>query len=158
MADKAAKHKAIIHWEKHQDGNESYSWSFDSGVVIHNASQATIAQQGMVDPESAFVASVASCQMLSLLAAAAKQGFVVSQYHDEAVGVLEVNAENRIAVTRILLQPQILFTGADTPNDSQLAELLETASRNCFIANSIKTQVQVEATVLETEITEPHPN
>ena len=144
MADyKAAKHKAIIHWEKQADGQETYSWAFDNGVTIHNASHATVAQQGMIDPESAYVASVASCHMLSLMAMAVKQGFVVSRYHDEAIGVLEMNHENRIAVTRILLRPRISFQG-NPPSESQLAALHDATSRNCFIANSIKTAVHIE--------------
>ena len=148
MADyKAAKHKATIHWEKQPDGQETYSWAFDNGVTIHNASHATVAQQGMIDPESAYVASVASCHMLSLMAMAVKQGFVVSRYHDEAYGVLEMNDDNRIAVTRILLRPRISFQEGHQPSEAQLAALHDATSRNCFIANSIKTAVHVEPVV-----------
>ncbi|MDX1692680.1 MAG: OsmC family protein [Ketobacteraceae bacterium] len=142
--NKAAKHKAVIHWEKQPDGGEVYSWSFDNGVVIHNATHAPLAQQGMIDPESAFVASVASCHMLSLLAMAVKRGFTVAQYHDEAIGVLGLNREHRIAVTRILLRPRIRFQGEHQPSDKELTELHDATRQNCFIANSITTQVHVD--------------
>lgn len=147
---KAAKHKVTIHWEKQPDGEEAYSWSFDNGLVIHNASHATVAHQGMTDPESAFVASVAACHMLSFMAMAVKKGMLVSRYHDVAVGVLEMNSDNRIAITRILLQPHIRFHGDNQPDEDQLAELHEATSRHCFIANSIKTTIQV-APVIESE-------
>ena len=44
---------------------------------------------GGVDPEEAFVASLASCHMLWFLSLAAKVGFIVDRYDDEAVGTLE---------------------------------------------------------------------
>lgn len=141
---KAAKHKAIIHWEREPDGEESYRWTFDNGVVIHNAHHATLAQQGMIDPESAFIASVASCHMLSFLAQAVKRGFVVKRYLDEAFGVLEVNDDNRIAITRVLLRPEIEFSGNSQPDEEQIRELHQVTSQHCFIANSIKTVVHVE--------------
>ena len=153
MSDfKAAKHKVVIHWEKQADGQEAYSWTFDNGLVIHNASHATVAHHGMTDPESAFVASVASCHMLSFMAMAVKRGLQVTRYRDEAVGVLEMNNENRIAVTRILLQPRIRFDAANQPTEQELSELHKAASHHCFIANSVKTAIQVEP-VLEAPAT-----
>lgn len=149
---KAAKHRAIIHWEKLPDKSETYTWSFENGVVIHNANQATMAQQGMIDPESAFVASLTSCHMLSFLAIAAKRGFAVKCYHDEAVGVLEMNSEGRIAVTRILLRPKVAFIGDVHPTESELDELHQITHQNCFIANSVKTAVHIEP-VMEYEAT-----
>jgi organic hydroperoxide reductase OsmC/OhrA len=38
-----------------------------------------------VDPEEAFVASLSSCHMLTFLAIACKQKFVLDSYEDEAV-------------------------------------------------------------------------
>ena len=146
--NKAAKHKAIIHWEKQKDGSEHYSWSFDNGVTLHTGNPLSGAP-GVLDPESAYVASVASCHMLSLFAIAVKRGFTIQQYHDEAVGVLEMNTDGRIAITRILLSPEIRFSGDKIPTNEELEQLMETTHHNCFIANSIKTQLRVEATLTE---------
>lgn len=147
--NKAAKHKAIINWEKQKDGSEYYSWSFDNGVALHNSNNLSMSSAGILDPETAFVASVASCHMLSLFAIAAKRGYLVQSYHDEAVGVLEMNPDGRIAVTRILLSPKIRFGTGNTPSADEMEQLMETTHHNCFIANSIKTELMVDATLLD---------
>ncbi|MCG8311679.1 MAG: OsmC family protein [Pseudomonadales bacterium] len=147
--NKAAKHKAIIHWEKQKDGGEYYSWSFDNGVALHNSNNLSMSSAGLLDPETAFVASLASCHMLSLFAIAAKRGFSVQCYHDEAVGVLEMNPDGRIAVTRILLSPKIQFSDNNTPSPEELEQLMETTHHNCFIANSVKTELMVDTTLVE---------
>ncbi|MCG8669190.1 MAG: OsmC family protein [Pseudomonadales bacterium] len=140
-----AKYKAIIHWEKGDDQQESYSWTFENGIVLHNTNNAMLASPGVIDPESAFVASVASCHMLSLFAIAAKHGLSIQHYHDEAVGVLEKNAEGRIAITRVLLRPDIQFHSDKQPTDLEVSALHDEANRNCFIGNSIKTSIHIES-------------
>lgn len=96
----------------------------------------------MVDPERAFVASLSSCHMLTFLSLAARDGFVVDDYRDEAVGLMERNAEKRIAITRVVLRPQITW-GSEPPTAEQLQKLHENAHKHCFIANSVKTKVEV---------------
>jgi organic hydroperoxide reductase OsmC/OhrA len=48
-----------------------------------------------VDPEEAFVAALASCHMLFFLALAAKQGFAIMTYEDNAIGVMSKPSEGR---------------------------------------------------------------
>ncbi len=95
-----------------------------------------------VDPEEAFVASLSSCHMLTFLAIASKKRFVVQAYVDDAVGHMEKNADGKLAVTRVELHPKPVFTG-DQPTDAQLRAMHDLAHAECFIANSVKTQVIV---------------
>jgi organic hydroperoxide reductase OsmC/OhrA len=97
-----------------------------------------------VDPEEAFVASLSACHMLWFLAIAAKRGFVVDRYEDSAVGVLERNAERRFAMTSVTLRPRIQFSGTKLPTPEELAQLHHKAHEECYIANSVKTEVRVE--------------
>ena len=64
-----------------------------------------------VDPEEAFVASLSSCHMLTFLAMACKQKFVLDSYKDEAIGYMEKNAEGRMAITRVELHPKLTWSG-----------------------------------------------
>ena len=58
-------------------------------------------REDAVDPEEALIASAASCHMLSFLYLAAKRGFVVDRYIDEAFGVMEKNEAGKLAITKI---------------------------------------------------------
>jgi organic hydroperoxide reductase OsmC/OhrA len=83
--------------------------------------------------------------MLTFLAVAAKKQFVVDRYSDHAVGVLEKNQKGKLAITRVMLRPQVVFGGATRPTPEQIAALHERAHSECFIANSVTTEVTVEA-------------
>lgn len=77
------------------------------------------------------------------MAIACKQKFVLDSYEDEAVGHMEKNAEGKMAVTRVELRPKITWGGDRTPSAEQLDKMHHTAHENCFIANSVKTEVTV---------------
>ena len=145
-----AKYIFKIRWEKQADGAESYTWQFDSGITL-KADRSSAMVPGLVEPEAAFVASLASCHMLSFMAVAAKRGLHIVRYFDTATGVLEKNRSGRIAITRVLLQPQVEL---DDPNvdEAGLTELHEAAHANCFIANSVNSQVLIESSLLPTRV------
>src|SRR5262245_17831974 len=91
----------------------------------------------------AFVASLSSCHMLTFLAIACKQTFVLNSYEDEAVGHLEKNAEGKLAITRVELRPRIRWGGDRKPSAEVLDKMHQASHENCFIANSVKTEVTV---------------
>ena len=68
---------------------------------------------------------------------------VVNAYRDDAVGVLEKNADGKLAVTRVVLRPAVEFEGTQ-PSAADLEKLHHIAHEQCFIANSVKTEVTVE--------------
>ena len=147
-----SEHKATIAWKRespdytYETYNRDHDWIFDGGITVRgSAAPAYLGNTACVDPEEAFVASLSSCHMLTLLAIAAKKGFVVDQYRDEAVGVMSKNAEGRLAVTRVTLRPEITFSGDKTPTPEELRTLHDQAHHACFIANSVKTEVVVES-------------
>jgi organic hydroperoxide reductase OsmC/OhrA len=147
-----SEHKATIHWRretadfKYENYNRDHDWDFDGGATIRaSAAPAYLGNTACVDPEEAFIASVSSCHMLTFLAIAARKQFVVDEYRDEAVGLLEKDAAGRLAITRATLQPQIKFGGERIPSPEELAHMHDQAHHACFIANSVKTEVTVKA-------------
>ena len=98
-----------------------------------------------VDPEEAFVASLSSCHMLWFLSVAAKKRYVVDSYIDEAVGVMEKDEKGKLAMTKVILRPQVHFSGENQPSDRARQKMHQLAHENCFIANSVKTEVLVES-------------
>ena len=145
-----SEHKATIVWARagKDFGYKSYSrdhlWRFDNGVeVAASATPSYLGNPQRVDPEAAFVAALSSCHMLTFLALASNKGFVVDSYEDHAVGHLDKNAEGKLAVTRVELHPRIVFSGAKTPADADLDWLHDKSHKECFIANSVTTDVRV---------------
>jgi organic hydroperoxide reductase OsmC/OhrA len=81
--------------------------------------------------------------MLTFLALAANKGFIVESYDDTAVGHLEKNLQGKLAITRVELNPKIVYGGGKQPTDADLDWLHDKAHRECFIANSVTTDVKV---------------
>jgi organic hydroperoxide reductase OsmC/OhrA len=145
-----SEHKATIVWARNglDFGYKNYSrdhvWRFDNGVeVAASAAPAYLGNPQRLDPEATFVAALSSCHMLTFLALASNRGFVVDRYEDSAVGHLEKNAAGKLAVTRVDLRPTIVFGGEKQPSATDLDWLHDKAHRECFIANSVTTEIQV---------------
>lgn len=144
-----SEHKAKIVWTR--DGKDftykTYSrdhvWLANGNEIPASATPAYLGNPNRVDPEGALVAALSSCHMLTFLAVAAMKGFVVESYEDEAVGHLEKNAAGKMAVTRVDLHPKIVFGGAKQPSEADLDALHDKAHKECFIANSVTTDVKV---------------
>jgi len=107
------------------------------------AAPAYLGNPANVDPEEAFVASLSSCHMLTFLAIACKQKFVLDRYEDAAVGYMEKNSDGKMAIARVELRPKITWSGDRAPSAEELDKMHHAAHENCFIANSVKTNVTV---------------
>lgn len=149
-----AEYRATIDWKR---GNAPFKYEtyprnhvlrFEGGIEVpasaatHNIPASAAGAPG-VDPEQAFVGSISSCHMLWFLHIASKAGFVVDGYLDEASGVMEKNGEGRIAVTRVTLRPAVRFSGK-APTPAEHEKLHHEAHEECFIANSVKSEVRCE--------------
>ncbi len=147
-----AEHVVDILWKGAGDGvlrgeySRAHEWRFDGGVVVPASPSPSVVRApwsdpSAVDPEEAFVAAIASCHMLSFLYVASKAGFVVDSYADHAVGTMTKNEARVPWVSRVELRPRIAFGGERRPNPDEVARLHERAHHECFIANSVKTEI-----------------
>jgi organic hydroperoxide reductase OsmC/OhrA len=98
----------------------------------------------LLNPEQLVVIAASSCQLLSFLAVAARARIDVRRYEDEAEGVMPED-DPPLRITRITLRPHISVTTG--PTREQVEHLVEVAHRECFIANSLRTEVVIEPTV-----------
>jgi organic hydroperoxide reductase OsmC/OhrA len=97
-----------------------------------------------VNPEEAFVASLSTCHMLTFLAIAARKRFVVDTYVDEASGIMEKNPQGKFWVSKVTLHPKVTFGGTRQPSTQEISDLHHAAHDNCFVANSVRTEIAVE--------------
>lgn len=150
-----AVYTATVTWSR--DGavfsDKKYSrghrWIFDGGLEVPASASphvvpAPMSVEAAVDPEEAFVAALASCHMLWFLHLAGQAGFVVDSYRDDAEGVMGKNPDKKIAITRVTLRPAATFEGERAPTPEQLNSLHHGAHEQCFIANSVKSEVVIE--------------
>ena len=152
----AHDYRATVTWKREggatftdQRYSRGHTWSFDGGITVPGSSSPhsvklpySVAEA--VDPEEAFVAALSSCHMLTFLYVAAKQGYVVDAYMDEAVGTMTKNERGKMWVSKVTLAPAITFAGEKRPTPAQFDELHHLAHEECFIANSVKSEVVVQ--------------
>jgi|SRR5436190_7526250 len=149
-----AEHRAIINWRRTDPDflrgkySREHTWTFDGGITVAASSAPSVvpvpfSNPAAIDPEEAFVASVSSCHMLSFLYVASKQGFEIDSYTDEAVGHMAKNERGVPWVSTVELNPKIAFGSQRVPSGQELEHLHDSAHEQCFIANSIKTEVKV---------------
>ncbi|HEY7743614.1 MAG TPA: OsmC family protein [Burkholderiales bacterium] len=144
-----SEHKATVKWSRggkdftYKTYSRDHVWSLNGNDIPASATTAYFGSPSRVDPEAALVAALSSCHMLTFLALAANKGFVVERYEDAAVGHLEKNAAGKLAMTRVELHPSITYGGAKQPTAEDLDWLHEKAHKECFIANSVTTEVRV---------------
>jgi organic hydroperoxide reductase OsmC/OhrA len=122
---------------------------FDGGTEVPGSSSPLsvplpMSDPAAVDPEEAFVASLAACHMLWFLSLAARQGYVVDRYRDAAVGVMTKNAAGKLWISCVTLRPEVQFGGDRQPAREALLQLHHRAHEECFIANSVKSEVRCE--------------
>jgi organic hydroperoxide reductase OsmC/OhrA len=83
--------------------------------------------------------------MLTFLYLAAKQGFQIDSYEDEAIGVMTKNDNGVPWISSVTLNPKIIFSGEKIPKPADKEQLHHLAHEQCFIANSVKTEIAVHA-------------
>ena len=147
-------YKTAILWNRNgakfvdQEYQRTHTWTFENGLKLKAAASSHIVRElftdpSVIDPEEAFTASVASCHMLWFLSLAAGKGFVVNKYSDHSEGTLEKNSEGNLAMTKVLIQPVISFEAENAPSEEDFLKLHQEAHRKCFIANSIKSDIEI---------------
>jgi organic hydroperoxide reductase OsmC/OhrA len=151
-----AEHVATIQWalpagQDFLKGKYSreHTWTFDGGVTVAASPSPSVvptpwSNPKHVDPEEAFVASLSSCHMLTFLWLAGRAGFQVDAYNDTAAGVMTKNERGAVWVSKVTLRPKITWGGEKIPTAEQIHELHHKAHGDCFIANSVKTEIVVE--------------
>ncbi|MEQ3635264.1 OsmC family protein [Alcanivorax sp.] len=124
--------------------NRDHEWTFAGGEVVSaSGSPEFYGCANRVNPDEAVIAATASCHMLTFLSIAAKRGLTVLSYIDQPLGTVDKNGGGRMAITRIVLRPRVVFDGQE-PDGPALEKLHESAHRNCFVANSLSADVRIE--------------
>jgi organic hydroperoxide reductase OsmC/OhrA len=152
------EYQATISWSRQRNEpfidsrySRAHTWEFDGGVVVPASSAVSsvplpYSKAENVDPEEAFIAAISSCHLLTFLYVAAKQKFVIDSYRDLAIGHMNKNSKGKLAVTNVRLAPEIVFSGEAKPTGAIVAQLHHEAHQECYIANSVLTEIEIKGT------------
>ena len=147
-------HTVVVEWERRGSAFIDHRYSrvhrvrFDGGVEIAGSSspsvvRAPFSNPAAVDPEESFVAALSTCHMLWFLDLAATDGVVIDRYADRAEGYLTRRSDGRMWLSRVLLAPQLVIGAGRAPSDALIDDLHHRAHQECFLANAVKTEIEV---------------
>jgi len=150
-----ARYEAEVIWQRGEQPfldnrySRRHQVRFDGGIQIPGSSSPHVVPVPMsdpaaVDPEEAFVASLSTCHMLWFLSIAVKRKFRVDAYHDKATGVMAKDGRGKLAMTVVTLHPDVRFSGERLPTAADIDAMHHEAHEECFIANSVRTDVRCE--------------
>ncbi|MGK0426834.1 MAG: organic hydroperoxide reductase OsmC/OhrA [Ulvibacter sp.] len=146
-----SEHKVYLSWKNEGEDflyktyDRSHLWKFEGGTLIKaSAAVDYLGKAELVNPEEAFAASLSSCHMLTFLAIASLKKYVVATYEDNAVAILGKNEKRKMGVKTLYLRPTITFEGGTIPDHKTIDEIHHRAHQECFIANSVLTEIIIE--------------
>jgi organic hydroperoxide reductase OsmC/OhrA len=150
-----ASYSAQVQWSRGDQPftdnaySRRHTLAFDGGATLLGSSSPHVvpvprSDPAGADPEELFVASLSSCHMLWFLDLARQAGYCVDSYTDGPVGEMARNPQRKLVMSRVTLRPAVQFSGAVQPSPEELADLHHRAHEECFIANSVRTEVVCE--------------
>ena len=165
MSDAAA---SAVHPERVHRYNVRCAWQgstgagynhYERGHVVHappataaltlSSDPAFLGNAALLNPEQLLVVAASSCQLLSFLAVAARARVDVLSYEDRAEAVMPAD-DPPVRIKTIWLRPRIVVAAGSSgaqATEARVRQLVDLAHKECFIANSLKSDVIVEPTV-----------
>ena len=143
------RYALTVQWTGNRgDGTSSYrAYSRDHDILIPglpalrgSADPTFHGDRERYNPEQLLLAALAQCHMLSYLHVAVKHGVVVTDYRDEATGLMRLNRDGSGQFERVVLHPHV--TVADPGQAELAASLHHEANQVCFIARSVNFPVE----------------
>lgn len=158
-ADRTHRYAASVRWEGSTgSGYRAYDRTHEASTDPATVALALSADPtfrgdpARLNPEQLLLLAAASCQLLSFLAIAARERLDVIGYEDAAAGEMPHAPGTPMAITRIVLRPRVTVrAGADADPDAltaRVAALLEQAHDECYVANSLRTEITLEPEIV----------
>lgn len=121
--------------------DRSHLISVDNKVEIKGSSDPVFhGDKTLHNPEDLLLASLSACHMMSYLHVCVKNGIVVTDYTDNATGIMKVNDDGSGNFVEVTLNPVVKIT--DETLVEKANELHKEANKLCFIANSVNFPVK----------------
>lgn len=153
-----SEHNLSLTWQRGEQPfldrrySRKHMVSFDGGLDVPYSSSPSVVRVPLsdpnaVDPEESLMAALSSCHMLWFLDLTARAGFCVDRYRDVVSGEMAKNEHGKVFVSTITLTPEVEFSGEKIPTEEEYQQLHHAAHAECFIANSLLSEVVIQATM-----------
>lgn len=141
--------KITLTWHRNTPEFSYEAYNRDAEITFGGGETLTVSNPTIFLGDSRFVNSeemllggLSFCYMQTFLAIASKQQFKIKSYQDQATSKLGEKSDRHLYIAEIFLNPCIAFEHP-APTATQLQKLQESAHRNCFIANSLHAQINI---------------
>jgi organic hydroperoxide reductase OsmC/OhrA len=126
------------------DFSRDHKITYGSGQVIHASSAPEYkGSEDKINPEESLLSALSSCHMLTFLAIAHLKRLPVASYVDDASADLGKTESGKLAVTKMILNPKVVFAEGVNVDHETLTKMHDKAHVNCFIANSLRSEVEI---------------
>ncbi|KMQ60294.1 peroxiredoxin [Chryseobacterium angstadtii] len=148
-------YKTTINWtgnkgtgtSSYRNYERSHTISIENKAVIEGSSDPAFrGDKTKHNPEDLFLSSLSSCHMLWYLHFCSEEGIIVTDYTDEATGIMAENPDGSGNFTSATLHPTV--TVAEASMVEKAKELHHKANQFCFIARSVNFPVKHIPTLL----------
>jgi organic hydroperoxide reductase OsmC/OhrA len=149
--EKEHQYRISVNWTGNRgQGTASYTgYSRDHLIgidgkpdIVATSDTAFRGSPGRYNPEELLVSALSSCHMLWYLHLCATNEIVVTEYRDDACGIMMETADGGGYFREVTLYPVVTIT--DAARIPRAMELHREASKKCFIANSCNFPVRHE--------------
>tara|TARA_B100000508_G_C11456064_1_gene276798 strand:- start:1118 stop:1591 length:474 start_codon:yes stop_codon:yes gene_type:complete len=104
------------------------------GLILGSSDSSFSGDSKRYNPEELMIASISSCHMLWYLRLCSDHQIIVTDYYDEAEGVLDIKSGGKGKITSVTLKP--IVTIANKSVEQLAVDMHKKAHEECFIANS----------------------
>ncbi|MFP4186382.1 MAG: OsmC family protein [Thermoplasmata archaeon] len=136
----AHEYTSIVNWSDEEDEHGSLSMYCGYACAFHKPVEFGGAE-GMMNPEDAFVGSLAMCYSITLESTLEKMRLELEDFELETTGILEDTDEGSM-ITRIDLIPRVKLM--DEEDRDKVERALELAKKNCLISKSMKSEIELK--------------
>jgi organic hydroperoxide reductase OsmC/OhrA len=142
------QYKITTIWQGNKEEGTNNVRTYDRSHTIYNngkpdlyltTDNAAVGDKSKLNPEDLLVSAISSCHMLSYLYLCALEGIIVTEYIDQATGVMIENTNGGGQFKTVTLNPNIKVKHESMIN--RAIELHHKAHEICYIANSVNFEV-----------------
>lgn len=130
-----------------KDYDRSHTASLEGKPELYlTTDNAAVGDKNKLNPEDLLVTAVSSCHMLSYLYLCSLEGIIVTDYSDNAIGMMIENEDGGGKFSEVALYPKV--TVQDITMIDRAIDLHQKAHTICYIANSLNFPVYTKPTCI----------
>jgi organic hydroperoxide reductase OsmC/OhrA len=142
-------YKVTTIWQGNKGEGTNNVRTYDRSHIVHNngkpdlhltTDNAAVGDNSKLNPEDLLVSAISSCHMLSYLYLCALENIIVTEYIDQATGIMIENTNGGGQFKEVILHPNIKVKHENMI--IKAIELHHKAHEICYIANSVNFEVR----------------